>query len=69
MKTLSLTLAGLILMVTAPYATAQKLNACGATFPDPIYKTWFGEFGDVAYAATCAAHATAMTRSTADKRG
>ena len=24
---------------------AQKLNACGATFPDPIYKKWFGEFG------------------------
>jgi phosphate transport system substrate-binding protein len=45
MKTWSLALTGLLLAVTAPYATAQKLNACGATFPDPIYKKWFGEFG------------------------
>ncbi|HVW83492.1 MAG TPA: phosphate ABC transporter substrate-binding protein PstS, partial [Bryobacteraceae bacterium] len=27
--------------VTAP---AQNLNGAGATFPDPIYKKWFGEF-------------------------
>jgi phosphate transport system substrate-binding protein len=45
MKTLSWALAGLLLALTAPFATAQKLNACGATFPDPIYKKWFGEFG------------------------
>src|SRR5947199_7883346 len=23
---------------------ALKINACGATFPDPIYQKWFGEF-------------------------
>lgn len=25
-------------------ASAQSINAAGATFPDPIYKKWFGEF-------------------------
>jgi phosphate transport system substrate-binding protein len=25
-------------------AAAQNINAAGATFPDPIYKKWFGEF-------------------------
>jgi phosphate transport system substrate-binding protein len=44
-KRLSLALTGLIVVGIAPFATAQKINACGATFPDPIYKKWFGEFG------------------------
>jgi len=45
MKKLSLALTGLLVAATAPSASAQKINACGATFPDPIYKKWFGEFG------------------------
>ena len=45
MRTLSLALAGLLVAATAPFAAAQKINACGATFPDPIYKKWFGAFG------------------------
>jgi phosphate transport system substrate-binding protein len=28
-----------------PAAMAQKINACGATFPDPIYKKWFSIYG------------------------
>jgi phosphate transport system substrate-binding protein len=45
MKMMSIALMGLLVLATAPFAAAQKLNACGATFPDPIYKKWFGEFG------------------------
>jgi phosphate transport system substrate-binding protein len=30
--------------VLAIPASAQNINAAGATFPDPIYKKWFGEF-------------------------
>lgn len=45
MKKMTLALMGILAVATAPFATAQKLNACGATFPDPIYKKWFGEFG------------------------
>ena len=45
MKMMSVALMGLLVVATAPFAAAQKLNACGATFPDPIYKKWFGEFG------------------------
>jgi phosphate transport system substrate-binding protein len=45
MRKLSLTLTGLVVAATAPFAAAQKINACGATFPDPIYKKWFGQFG------------------------
>lgn len=45
MRTISVALMGLLVMATAPFAAAQKLNACGATFPDPIYKKWFSEFG------------------------
>ena len=44
-KRLSLALTGLLVVGIAPVASAQKINACGATFPDPIYKKWFGEFG------------------------
>jgi phosphate transport system substrate-binding protein len=28
----------------AATASAQSINAAGATFPEPIYKKWFGEF-------------------------
>jgi len=28
----------------AATASAQSINAAGATFPDPLYKKWFGEF-------------------------
>src|ERR1017187_1512452 len=45
MKTISVGLMGLLVVATAPFAAAQKLNACGATFPDPIYKKWFSEYG------------------------
>src|SRR6266436_2414920 len=45
MKSWTVALTGLLVATTAPYAAAQKINACGATFPDPIYKKWFGEFG------------------------
>jgi phosphate transport system substrate-binding protein len=45
MKKLSLALLGLLGAATAQNAAAQKINACGATFPDPIYKKWFGQFG------------------------
>jgi phosphate transport system substrate-binding protein len=45
MKTMSIALMGLLVVATAPFAAAQKLNACGATFPDPIYKKWFGDYG------------------------
>jgi phosphate transport system substrate-binding protein len=45
MKKMSLALSGL-LVVAAPIVVAQiKINACGATFPDPIYKKWFNEYG------------------------
>ena len=45
MKKLDLALVGLLLAAMAQNAAAQKINACGATFPDPIYKKWFGQFG------------------------
>jgi phosphate transport system substrate-binding protein len=45
MTKLTWVLTGLLVASTAPFALAQKINACGATFPDPIYKKWFGEFG------------------------
>jgi phosphate transport system substrate-binding protein len=31
-------------ILAATPAAAQNINAAGATFPDPIYKKWFGEF-------------------------
>lgn len=45
MRTISVALMGLLVVATAPFAAAQKLNACGATFPDPIYKKWFSVYG------------------------
>jgi phosphate transport system substrate-binding protein len=45
MKKMMLVVMGFLVVATAPFAAAQKLNACGATFPDPIYKKWFGEYG------------------------
>ena len=32
---------GVLLAAGASIAAAQKINACGATFPDPIYEKWF----------------------------
>ncbi len=45
MKTMkmSLALAGLM-AVAAPLATAQQINAAGATFPAVIYQKWFDEY-------------------------
>jgi phosphate transport system substrate-binding protein len=34
----------LALAATIPVASAQKINAAGATFPMPIYQKWFGEW-------------------------
>jgi len=45
MKRMSMALAGLLVTATAPFAAAQKINACGATFPDPIYQKWFSTYG------------------------
>jgi phosphate transport system substrate-binding protein len=42
-KNVVLGLATLAAMFAAT-ASAQSINAAGATFPDPIYKKWFGEF-------------------------
>jgi phosphate transport system substrate-binding protein len=41
-----ITVAGLAVLgaMFAVLAPAQNINAAGATFPDPIYKKWFGEF-------------------------
>jgi phosphate transport system substrate-binding protein len=44
MKKISVALMCILVVATAPFAAAQKMNACGATFPDPIYKKWFGAF-------------------------
>src|SRR5262245_28742520 len=45
MKKSTVALMGAILATGAACANAQKINACGATFPEPIYKRWFNEFG------------------------
>jgi len=45
MNKISMALVGLAVMTTAPFAAAQKLNACGASFPAPIYQKWFLEYG------------------------
>lgn len=45
MKKMSLALTGLVVAAAAPFAAAQKINACGATFPDPIYEKWFADYG------------------------
>ena len=44
MKTWSLALAGMLLAAAAPLATAQRINAAGATFPAVIYQKWFDEY-------------------------
>jgi phosphate transport system substrate-binding protein len=44
MKTWSLALAGLLVALSAPFATAQQINAAGATFPAVIYQKWFDEY-------------------------
>lgn len=44
MKTASLALVGLLVVVTAQFAAAQKINAAGASFPDPIYEKWFAAY-------------------------
>jgi len=43
MRTVSLAVTGLVL-AAAPFASAQQINAAGATFPAPIYTKWFGEY-------------------------
>jgi phosphate transport system substrate-binding protein len=43
MMKMSLPLAGLM-MVAAPFAAAQQINAAGATFPAVIYQKWFDEY-------------------------
>ncbi|HLK66454.1 MAG TPA: phosphate ABC transporter substrate-binding protein PstS [Bryobacteraceae bacterium] len=43
-RTSILALVGLIAGVTAPFAAAQKINAAGASFPDPIYEKWFADY-------------------------
>ncbi|MGA9624721.1 MAG: phosphate ABC transporter substrate-binding protein PstS, partial [Bryobacteraceae bacterium] len=43
MKKMSLALVGLM-AVAAPVATAQQINAAGATFPAVIYQKWFDEY-------------------------
>jgi phosphate transport system substrate-binding protein len=40
---MSLALAGLM-VVAAPFATAQQINAAGASFPAVIYQKWFEEY-------------------------
>jgi phosphate transport system substrate-binding protein len=40
---MSLALAGLMAMA-APFATAQQINAAGASFPAVIYQKWFDEY-------------------------
>jgi phosphate transport system substrate-binding protein len=42
-KKISVALAGLM-MVAAPFATAQQINAAGASFPAVIYQKWFDEY-------------------------
>src|SRR5450432_2722476 len=44
MKTKTLALVALLAAATAQFAAAQKINACGASFPDPIYEKWFAAY-------------------------
>jgi phosphate transport system substrate-binding protein len=44
MRTTSLALVGLLAIATAQFAAAQKINAAGASFPDPIYEKWFSDY-------------------------
>jgi phosphate transport system substrate-binding protein len=45
MKSMSIAVATLLAVVGPRLGAVDKINACGATFPDPIYQKWFGEFG------------------------
>jgi len=40
----NMALVSLLAAATVPYAAAQKINACGATFPEPIYTKWFSDY-------------------------
>jgi phosphate transport system substrate-binding protein len=44
MKMTSVALVGLLTLATAQFAVAQKINAAGASFPDPIYEKWFSDY-------------------------
>ena len=44
MKKITITGIAALAAMFAVSAPAQNINAAGATFPDPIYKKWFGEF-------------------------
>ncbi len=35
---------GVLLAAGASIASAQKITACGASFPDPIYEKWFSQY-------------------------
>lgn len=35
---------GVLLAAGASIASAQKINACGASFPDAIYEKWFSDY-------------------------
>ncbi len=43
-KSFVVSLAATVAAMIIPTASAQNISAAGATFPDPIYKKWFGEF-------------------------
>ena len=43
-KLFVISLAAVSAAMLIPTASAQNMNGAGATFPDPIYKKWFGEF-------------------------
>jgi phosphate transport system substrate-binding protein len=45
MKRMSLAVVTLLMVVVPRLGAVDKINACGATFPDPIYQKWFGAFG------------------------
>jgi phosphate transport system substrate-binding protein len=42
----TLLMCGVILAVGASIATAQKITACGATFPEAVYQKWFSLYHD-----------------------
>src|SRR5579871_4112758 len=44
MRKTIVTVASVLVIGAAAFADL-KMNACGATFPDPIYKKWFSEYG------------------------
>src|SRR5450432_3466143 len=44
MRTTTLALVGMLAVAASPFASAQKINASGATFPAPIYEKWFAAY-------------------------